>query len=491
MATLKRKDPSIYTGDNVNFFQALDTEQKPVVVDKSKKALTVKDYERKILLEKGGVYEEDDDNEVRRPQSPTYVEEQANLKNEFKKILDQDSGDEELSGGILRKRVKTTQEAATDEVDYAKWLADEHSKIADDKVESLKPLKKYWSNPRLANDEAFLRDYILSDGYSNRDADHVPTYDEIVGNDDIADDVSADEAELDKQAEFEQKYNFRFEEPDTEFIKRYPRTIDHSVRKTDTRRKEKRTEVKDRKATEKEQKMKELEMITAVRKREIEEKLAKLRQVSGEDEFPFDDMDLDGDFDPNEYDRKMEKIFNNDYYLIDEGEEKPDVPSDIEDLKVDDWDNFDPKELANDDGAVLHCEDDDFNMDCEYVPSAQEKKQSLQEEMIENTRDRRKRRKRESTFIAMLKREKPAFDPADEKTYGEYLDEYYSLDYEDVIGDVPCRYKYSETVPNDFGLTIEEVSLNYTYIVVVTNEEINHRIDDLYRHSKSSKWMPY
>ena len=28
----------------------------------------------------------------------------------------------------------------------------------------------------------------------------------------------------------------------------------------------------------------------------------------------FTDMDLDGDFDPDEYDRKMEAAFNDEYY---------------------------------------------------------------------------------------------------------------------------------------------------------------------------------
>lgn len=304
----------------------------------------------------------------------------------------------------------------------------------------------------MSKDEKFLRDYILSNGYSKSDKQNVPTYDEIVGDDDL--EISDDEAELERQAEFEHKFNFRFEEPDNEFIKRYPRTIENSVRRQDTRRKEKRIEVKERKLNEKKEKMRELEMINAIRKREIEEKIRKLKDVTGNETIPFDDDDIDGDFDPDAYDRKMNEIFNNEYYQVDEGETKPECP-DIEDLQVDDWDNYDPTKDDNEPMDEGHCEDDDFIMDCDYDPEQQKK--SLQDELIENTRDKRKRRKRRSKFVEMLKKEKPVYDPEDEKTYGEYLDEYYKLDYEDIIGDTPCRFKYVETVPNDFGLTVEEV----------------------------------
>lgn len=116
LASLKEKDPKIYD-KNLKFFdEPGDSTQG--VKEKKAKALTVKDYERKVLLEKGGIYvddEDDDDNADQRPQSPTYVEEQKSIKNEFKKLINSDSEAEEDEnwGGIFKKREKTKEEEVT------------------------------------------------------------------------------------------------------------------------------------------------------------------------------------------------------------------------------------------------------------------------------------------------------------------------------------------------------------------------------------------
>lgn len=453
LSSLKKKDPKIYDKE-VNFFGEIvvDTKASGTGTSKKQKALTVKEYEQKILLENDGIYDDADEenaNERQRPLSPSYHDEQARIKNEFHKVLQDDSDDDEGGewGGIFKKREKTSDAQKEEDAEHEKWLAEN----AD--VERAKAVQDVWANRKLTKDDIFLRDYILSNGYANKDDDEIPTYDEIVGD-------SEDDFDV-KQAEFEQKYNFRFEEPDQEFIKRYPRTIENSVRKTDDRRKQKRVEVRERKEHEKQEKLREIEMLNELERKDIEEKIEKLKAVTGHENLDTDLMDLDGDFDPEQYDKKMQDIFNSEYYGVDEGEDKPECPSDIEDLKVENYDEYDPEE---DRAAGAHCEDEDFNMDCDYEsagPSQLSRQRALQQELIENTRDKRKRRKRKSKFMEMFESKRPSFNPEDEKTYGEYLDEYYKLDCEDIIGDVKCRFKYVETTPNDFGLSVEEVCHNY------------------------------
>lgn len=392
---------------------------------------------------------------MHRSASPCIAEQERELKAEFKQIIDQkdDESDEEF-GGIFKPRVKNEAEISKENADYLQWLAGKQECLDSNSKETLAPLKDYWNSDNLKPSEKFLRDFILNNGYVEaKSYDEIPTYNEIVGEDA---NLSNDEKDLEEQEVFEHKYNYRFEEEDPDFIKRYPRTITNSVRRTDDKRKQKRKETKIRKQQEKKEKMRELEIIKEAKRKEILDKIEKLKLVTGNEDLNINENELDEDFDPEAHDKRMAELFNNDYYQVEEGEEKPQCPSDIEELQVENWDNCDPYE--NDDLNTAnepHCEDEDFNMDCDYDPA--QAKKDLQEELIGNSRRARGRNRKRNRFMEMLKADKPFFDPNGDKTYSEYVDEYYKLNYEDVIAGTPCRFKYVETTPNDFGLTVEEV----------------------------------
>merc|ERR1712142_569274 len=157
--------------------------------------------------------------------------------------------------------------------------------------------------------------------------------------------------------------------------------------------------------------------------------------------------------DPEKYDKKMQEIFSNyDDNIAVEDEEKPSF-SDIDDEdydededNVEDWDNWTGGNNSYDVNEELNCEDEEFNMDCEF-----------QQEVIDSTLGRKKGR-RKSKFAKALEENtsKPVFNPED-KTFTEYVDEYYKLDCEDLIGDMPCRFKYRSVQQNDFGLSVEEI----------------------------------
>ena len=182
-------------------------------------------------------------------------------------------------------------------------------------------------------------------------------------------------------------------------------------------------------------------MLKNAKKKEIMAKLEKLKKITGNEDMELDDDDIEGDFDPEKYDAKMREVFNNYDDDTQADLEKPTF-SDLEDedydedYEAEDWDNWTGADNTEGQGAGdAHCEDEDFNMDCDYDDNL-----AMQKEIVESTKGRKKGR-RKSKFAEALEnnQSKPAFDPKDEKTFEEYVEEYYKLDCEDIIDDVHCR----------------------------------------------------
>ncbi|KAL7667533.1 hypothetical protein ACOME3_010651 [Neoechinorhynchus agilis] len=349
---LKQKDKRIYDPDFVAFTKPIVGERR----ETTEKPFTLKDAEIEYAL--AGDPEEDTKGEKVVSREGDYETKLRECKELFKK-----HGDEIENDGVEFLKIKKKSEKAKkeDEDSYRLWLKGKDIPMDNKLVQDINYLRDYWSNPQLDEDEKCLKYFVLDQPYkqSPSTASSSPS------------ESSSDEADL-----FERKYNFRFQEPDPEFIKQYPRTIAHSVRKKDERRKQKRLERRERKAKEKEHFLQEIKRMNALKRKDLEQRLDALKAIAGDEKFGLGIEDLDRDeFDPNEHDKRMQEVFNDDYYALEESKERPEV------------------------------EDEDLN-EIEQETLYETHDPTLDEERVqESVRSRRKRRKekKKATYDIILK----------------------------------------------------------------------------------------
>lgn len=439
---IRRKDPAIYD-PSIAFFEEKpgdDSEEEEAMRKPKKDApLYYKDLVRRQVIAGDVDSEEDEPAPVK-----TFQEEQDALRKEFLASVDKADGSDEEGdaegdgeGGLFKIRSKNADEQESDD-------------------DADLPTSKYGSKVKAAelDPDAFLEHYVSTEGWKDKTA-AVPHYEDIVNDDEDAE-------ELEKAENFEHAYNFRFEEDGGGEIQTHSRRVEDSMRRVDDSRKRRREERKARKALERQKKEEELRRLKNLKQAELEAKLEKVAKLMGEksskkgaksekERLAALADDLDADFDPEEYDKRMQAIFDEEYYQEDEADageiEKP-TWDEEEDKALFAGLPVDPDDEDNDDAEQMELDEEDEK---EEDDELEEEAGDAEEEEDEEEGDSDKDAEQDEENIAEMSVEEM------QRAKQKYLDELYGLDYEDLIGDIKCRFKYKQVHTNDFGLTVDEI----------------------------------
>eukprot|EP01122_Echinamoeba_exundans_P013648 TRINITY_DN5998_c0_g1_i1.p1 TRINITY_DN5998_c0_g1~~TRINITY_DN5998_c0_g1_i1.p1 ORF type:complete len:670 (+),score=253.21 TRINITY_DN5998_c0_g1_i1:22-2010(+) len=467
------KHPDVYKPDAKFFPDEIDVEDQE---KKTEKKVTYKDLVRKQILEELG---DDDDDEQpedadfggkkkrkrgeedadlaalrkKNPSDLTPAEEQRLARQEFLSAAfgGNDDEEEEDPATLLKKRARTEEEEAQFENEYKAFLERQAEKKHVTEVNQIgnkitgDMLKDFWLNQDgLDENERFLRDFIVNKRWvdGSAPAEKRPA---LIG--DV--DPDEDEDDLDKQDEFEAKYNFRFEQDGGDQILSFPRFPEDTARKDKSSRKDARKSREERKAVEKKQREDEKKHLMKLKREEIEDRLKQIGEAAGiNTDKLLAKLELDDDFDPDKYDEMMMKLFDDDFYEEEE-QGKPQFGrikglDDVQDQSV--VDKMIAKARSSQSAASGESMEEgdipqeDEDQEAMQVDDNEGGAEAVPEEVIEKVSEVKK-----------------------------LVDDLYKLDYEDVIGDMPVRFKYRKVAPNTFGMSIDE-------IVTADESELNSRV---------------
>ena len=211
----------------------------------------------------------------------------------------------------------------------------------------------------------------------------------------------------------ERRHNFRFEEEGASQVASHPRHDSSSVRRQAalSRGREREAAKKERKAEARAAKEAELKRLKNLKKAEIFDRLKAIEQVSG-GAGALSEVDLSTDFDPEAWDKRMAEIFDDEYYAAEDDGWRADTDADAD-------------------------ADVDAALEAELARAGASGKQWQQPS---------------SNFEELTQRLKASGDKKAKLTAQQYMDEYYALDYEDLIGgDLPTRFKYAEVPATGYG----------------------------------------
>ncbi|TFK45092.1 KRI1-like family C-terminal-domain-containing protein [Crucibulum laeve] len=462
--------------------------------------------------------DEDEDEGLLIPREKT-KDEQEEEEEEYRKFLEREVGD-------LRELVSIDGDAEEEVI-----KEEGRNKVESDEKKSKKKKRKKdeEKQSRTEKDQEFLMNYILNRGWIDRSANHVPTYNEItskrkgkgkatdsdsdepskphiIDNERISDDegLLSDASFESLASHFESSYNHRFEEPGAATIPSFPRSLPSLVRRQDTTRKDARERRKERKEEEIQKRKEEVRRMKALKMREVRRRLEKIAGEGGlkdqggaEVDEALRELDLEGEWDPEKHDKQMMDLFGGDGDFVDDGsgDEEDGLGDGVGDGK-EPWGeegmelDADGKPVWNDDidiGDIPVSDDDTFpitNTSKKDKKKEKKKKKKKSEAEIDEGVD-------VDAMDADLKGkglDDEEWDGTEEmrkRKLDEYMDEIYGLDFNDMIGDLPTRFKYTAVTPQNYSLTPVE-------ILLATDQELNEYMSVKkyapYRQEKNGRW---
>lgn len=277
LAKIRRKDSDIYNS-SVDFFKT--TQENARLKIQNKPSLKVKDMVLdNIML--------GDASKSRETQFRSYRSKQDDLKRAFKDVQTY-QGDDDLFA--------LKQAQCDDEI-----LVDPNAEVFDGITGK-------------SEDDSFLKDYIVNQWWKSGAA--VPTVD-----DDPRFTIPDDEDDLDDDNEvihqadlFEHVYNHRFEEPGSDKVLTYPRNVDETLRVAPSKRVEARNRRNAKTQLERVKLDEELRSLEKVKEQVLREKAAQVKRMAGADDLDISRVMMDDDFDPDSFNKEMEKMFGDDFY---------------------------------------------------------------------------------------------------------------------------------------------------------------------------------
>ena len=415
---------------------------------------------------------------------------------------------------FLSQLIRSKAELAAEAKEDAAFAQHEDAKRSKEEKDML---NRVWEAPdeQLSEKDKFLRSYFLEKKWE-ADTDRIQGDDDGFNSD--AGSCGSDEF-LENVDDFEQNYNFRFEQEGGTQIVGHSRNVIGSVRQKDDKRKKKREEKKARKDEERKIKAEEIKRLKNLKKQEIQNRLNTIAEITGNTgEHAADYLEADWNPDQHDQQMEKVLGVDGDYYEQEEELTADDllkrpgnkefegvVPQEVEEAYAPDggkaaeewnedenWeenaadvaetgDNADDTAAADvpqndrDDGhpdwylcdtcnipipggkKYFECRTCEDFVQCQKCFRTHKHQHRMQKKTIPSycmppedykgkvfVKDEdEKEQESESTAASSGKKK-------------NMMNELHELDYEDIIGgDIACRFKYSSTRANDFGMSTD------------------------------------